>query len=272
MPYSANKFFVLQNYFSTNFQFLDVMPTPSKVYRRRLRRLKSPSRSSKSKSRERRQRSVSPSRSRWRDDIRKMKSWRESKKGISMEKKCHKSLGSSLGKTKRVQLKKKIRKRTNSKTDEFILPNIHGSEIKTQTIEEERILKLIPPEEPYQSANIEEVNIWHLPLLVFQWSNFFFSDLGRLFKRTIDKKNLFIRNTDGDLHHQTSGVRKRKASADSAKRVFNGKMNIDGRKNIVEKLTIYHELQFPQDLRIKLLFCEHVNKSYSLLIYWEADE
>ena len=145
------------------------MPTPSKVYRRRLGRLKSPSRSSNSKSRERRQRSVSPSRSRWRDDIRKMKSWREAKKGISKEKKCHQSLGSSIGKTKsRVQLKKKIRKRTIPKTDEFILPNIHGSGTKTQAIEEEEeILQLIPPEEPYQPANIKEVNIWYLPS-VFQ--------------------------------------------------------------------------------------------------------
>ena len=166
------------------------MPTPSKVYRRRFGRLKSPSRSSNSKSRERRHRSVSPSRSRWRDDIRKMKSWREAKKRISKEKKCHKSLGSSISKTKsRVQLKKKIRKRTIPKTDEFILPNIHGSGTKTQAIEEEGILQLIPPEEPYQPANIKEVNIWYLPS-VFQWSKFSFLDLGRLFKRTIDKKNL----------------------------------------------------------------------------------
>ena len=151
------------------------MPTPSKVNRRRLGRLKSPKRcnpiqSSKSKSRERRQRSVSPSRSRWRDDIRKMKSWRgDANQGNIKEKKCYKVLGSSLSKKRsRVQLKKKINQLTRTRTNkivlgpEVILSDIHKnrSEANSQTPNEGGILQLSPSEDinhSNHSTNTEEI-------------------------------------------------------------------------------------------------------------------
>ena len=83
------------------------MPTSRKVGRRSQRRFKSPKRinpcrSSISMSIERRPRSVSPSRTRWRDDIRKMKSWREQKKG-------RKADGMSDRGKSNIQLKKKLK-------------------------------------------------------------------------------------------------------------------------------------------------------------------
>lgn len=146
------------------------MSKPSKVNRRRLVRLKSPKRcnpSRSSKSRERRQRSVSPSRSRWRDDIRKMKSWRgDAEEGNMKEKKCYKALGSSLSKKRsRVQLKKKIKQLTRSRTDKIVLSSedflsdIHKnrSAAKSQTLNEGGILQLSPSEEINHSTNTEEM-------------------------------------------------------------------------------------------------------------------
>jgi hypothetical protein len=104
---------------------------------------------------ERRPRSVSPSRNRWRDDIRKMKSWREQKKGSSKEKKGRKADRMSDRGKSNIQLKRKLKasqacSAINKIVESTEMKPVKISEIRsmitTQIPEEQKNLKIVPDE------------------------------------------------------------------------------------------------------------------------------
>ena len=160
------------------------MPTSRKVGRRSQRRFKSPKRinpcrSSISMSIERRPRSVSPSRNRWRDDIRKMKSWREQKKGSSKEKKGRKADGMSDRGKSNIQLKRKLKasqacSAINKIVESTEMKPVEISEIRsmitTQIPEEQKNLKIVPDELNHVIYHNEKLDQFYYICLYFKAS------------------------------------------------------------------------------------------------------
>ena len=143
-----------------------MMPTRSKIHRKCLGKLKSierakPERPCKSRVGARRLKSVSPSRSRWRDDIRKMKSWREAAKIFP------KHFASSLSKNKSgAKLKERGRSKTLSRTNQIVVSSetlfrdIHVYKYTTtgQTLDEEnQFQRTIPSKDLIPMKNTEKV-------------------------------------------------------------------------------------------------------------------
>ena len=188
---------MLQNLcLNVKYHFLVVMSR--KANRRRVVRLNnmdSPKRSKfsrplKSKTRDWRQRSVSPTRNRWRDDIRKMKSWRDASKGNLKE--VH------------VELEEGIEQKTLFRTDKIVVnsqmtvSDIHEncSITNVHFRDEDRILSTTPSTEMSNRTSTTKQ--------VFSGRDFFFKcvilQLSVNCSRDLLRRQIFLLGIQMELH------------------------------------------------------------------------